>query len=598
MKAIFSMILAILMALLSFIPGLNALLGKLPGTQPVGFTVGEWLDLLVTNFNMQATEYAEEPFFDAVPATDEYFVAVQICYEWGVVTAEDEFTTADALTKSFMGVTLVRCAYLKLDPEANMPFDLAGFANAEELATAVLNGFIALAGGKLVDGIASVEDALAALRRAVNGWLNKTFGEADLDVGLVEGDAAPGAQGLFDGEIGTEPTEQTAADVFETVAFQGDFEPDLRASTITDAAGNVLNNGAAGDPNSVAVQGFDSQFSLSDLKNFDIKDALSQIEWKQLLKKINLDFAVGPLNVHVNALENGFNVGLSGSPVSGLTLSKQYEMTNFDISSQLDANLLLGKINECYVRVGYDLKEVTAITGTAAESLYDTGYEGEHAQELMKKLEDALKKVLNASGGTVNLFSITVPIPQLPAITVTIKFSLTVTVDGRISLTVTSSELKGFEIINNQPRFLNQSNVKSRNYYVDANAELKANVDVDLSILGFCLVDLGVTAGLGCEAWVNVDIKNPDGSYLATQKFDLPFGILMETTLGANNDLIAYSGAVKIYGILEIYYGRRSVILGLIPAQYREFKLFGRSGAMFDSVIYETTFDNAVPVAA
>jgi hypothetical protein len=79
---------------------------------------------------------------------------------------------------------------------------------------------------------------------------------------------------------------------------------------------------------------------------------------------------------------------------------------------------------------------------------------------------------------------------------------------------------------------------------------------------------------------------------------EIPFGMMLETTIGANNDLIAYEGQIYVYGIVEVYYGRRSAILNLIPAQYRDFKICGKEGAYVDSTIYRGTFSNAVPEIA
>ncbi|MDR1464404.1 MAG: hypothetical protein LBJ11_03775 [Oscillospiraceae bacterium] len=603
MQKILAIILAILTAIFGFLPGLFGKTGTTPAAE---ITVGEWLKGLVVTFNMTETPYDQEPYYATVPASDPYFESVQIAYEWGVVTQADSFKTSDALQKSFLAATLVRVAELEAKQNGVQIPDLSQFANANEIAAAISNGLIALTNGKFKDGKASLADAKKALENAKELWSTKTFDEEALAVKLAARKPNLAAQGLFDDEegtgdeTGTKGTELSAADVFETVAFQGDFEPDLTASVITDESGKVLNEGTAGDPDSAPVDAIvGNGLSLSDLTNFNLKDALSKIQWKELLKKIKFSFNIGPVAINVAVLGDGFRVGLSGEVYQGVRVTKNYELTNFDLNAKMDADLLKAKINNAYVRLGYDLTEQTIISGDYAASLAQLEEQADGQPiDVLKSIEQGLLKMLPGQN-TVNLFTVTVPVPNLPALTISIRFSLTISVDGKISLTVVSSELKGYEIVNNNGRWINQSVVKSRRYDIDANAEFKANIDADISILGFCLVDVGVTAGLGAEAYVNVVIEDPNGGALKAKQINLPFGMVASTTIGQNNDLISYTGEIYLYGILEIYYGRRSVILNLIPAQYRDFKIFGKNDPMnFNSTIYRAHIVDGQLIAA
>ncbi|MDR3314305.1 MAG: hypothetical protein LBS96_07615 [Oscillospiraceae bacterium] len=600
MKAILAFFLAILTALLGIF-GLGGIIGG--GSSPAeapGITNGEWLKLIVTSFNIDTPDYATEPYYEAIPATDAYFKYVQISYEWGIVVKTDVFKTSDPLQQSFLAVTAVRAANLGLAGDASLGA-LTGVANAEEIAAAIANGIIALQNGKFKDGTVSLQDALAALNKALDAWKSKTHDQASLDVTLKQNAANLSTQGLFDDEVPTDDTELKATDVFEEVAFAGDFSPDLRASSITDAKGEVLNDGVVGDPNSASVQGIAGLdgFSLADLKNFDLKALLAKVDWKALLKKINFSFDV-PLgdqkvSVNVAVVDDGFRASLSGLVFEGINFSKSYELSNFLLSTDMDVNLLAGNVKNTYVRLGYDLVEKTAISGGYAGSLTDIApAEGEAPKDVIDRLQAGLINMVKGTGGTVNLFTAVIPIPNLPALTVTITFSLTITVDGQISLTVTSNELKGFEIINGKARFLNQSIVKSESLYANANAEAKANVNVDLSLLGFCLVDVGVSAGIGATAYIDLQVKNANG--IATYKIDnLPAGLVIDTKIPSSYDNVTYTGEVTVYFILEIYYGRKSVILNLIPAQYRDFKILGRSGSIAGdaaSQIYHGTFSS------
>lgn len=591
MKAILAFIMAILTALLGLF-GLGAAATK--PAEVVGLSNGEWLQLLVESFDMDAQTYDNTPYYAAIPATDAFFKYVQICYEWGVVTDTDVFKTGDPLQLSFLAVTAVRMA--KLDGNGVSIAALTGIANADEIAIAISNGIIALQNGKWADGIASLKDAAEGVKAALAAWRTKGFADASLDVVLKQYAADLSAQGLFDAEIPTEDTELKATDVFEEVSFAGNFAPDLRASSITNAKGEVLNDGVAGDDDSALVQqGILDDFSLADLKDFDLKALLAKVDWKALLKKINFSFDVPlgdqKIGVNVAVVDDGFRASLSGLVFDGVRFSKSWELSNFAVAANMDADLLKGKISEAYVRLNYDLIDTTAITGGYSGSLTDVApAEGEAPKDVMERLKAGLIKMAKGTGGTVNLFTAVIPIPNLPALTVTITFSLTITVDGQITLRIASKELKGFEIINNNARFLNQSTVLSEELFANANAEAKANVTVDLSLLGFCLVDVGVSAGIGATASVNMKL---DGG-VSTYVFDnLPAGLVFDSKIPSSFDNMTWSGSVTVYFILEIYYGSKSVILNLIPQQYRFFKILGRSGSIAGdaaSVIYQGTF--------
>lgn len=601
MKAILAFFMAILTALLGIF-GLGGIISG--GDKPaevVGITNGEWLKLLVESFNIDTDEFETTPYYEAIPASDAYFKYVQICYTWSIVTSTDTFKTSDPLQKSFMAVTAVRAGKLALAGDISLS-GLAGIANAEEIAAAISNGIIALQNGNFKDVAVSLEEAKDALKKAVDAWLNKTFPQASLDVTLKQNAADLSAQGLFDGEVPTEDTELKASDVFDEVAFAGEFAPDLRASSITDASGAVLNDGVAGDPNSASVQGIAGlgDFSLADLKDFDLKALLAKVDWKALLKKINFSFDVSlggqKVKVNVAVVDDGFRASLSGMVFDGINFSKSYELTNFALNANMDANLFSGNVKNAYVRLDYDMTEKTAISGGYATSLTEIApAEGEAPKAVMDRLKAGLMEMAKGSGGTVNLFTAVIPIPNLPAMTVTITFSLTITVDGQISLTIVSEELKGFEIVNGNARFLNQSVVKSESLYVNANAEAKANVNVDLSLLGFCLVDVGVSAGIGATAYINLQITGTNGA-VSTYTIDkLPAGLVIDTKIPTSFDGMTYTGEVTVYFILEIYYGRKSVILNLIPSKYREFKILGRSGSIAGdaaSQIYHGTFSS------
>ncbi len=552
MQKLISLIMAIIMSLSAVIPGL------FPRTPEDTMSTGEWLAVVNREFGMEETDYSMIPYYSDILPDNEYFATVQIAYEWGVINDEDEIDVDAPVSAEFVATTLVRVARLESQGDVEVA-NANRLNNPNEVAIAISNGLFALeANGKFKDSIMSSEDCLDVLAAAKNLWANKTFEETNFEYKLNE-DMSYETQSLIvdSGELVTDVPELELDDVFEEVNFEGQFEPNFEASQITDAQGNVLNNAEEGDEDAEVVY-VPEGFSLSDLKNFDIHN----IDYIALLKKVKLSFSVGGFKVKARLVDNGFNVSVSGKVVDGVNITKAYNLSNFNVNAKLDANVLKNNIKDSYVRIDYDLTEITLINGSYAASVAETPLaEGEDPVDFLTRIKEGLFELTSGAGNKINIFQIDVPIPNVPGVSIGLNLSIVIDVYGRIEITVTSSECKGFEIVNNRARVINNSEVYDKTYIVAANVELKATLDFQLKVLGMCIVDVAFTGGVGIGVTTTATVFDEDGNVLDTKTFDLPFDLAVETTVGANRDKLEISAEVDIYGILNISVGTNSKIL-------------------------------------
>lgn len=573
MTKLVSFIMSIIMALFSVLPGI--ITNDPEKTMPTG----AWLTLINNEFGMTSYENTE-PYFESVTNESEYFDAVQIAYEWGIITDEDEegFDVTAPVTAEFVAVTLKRVARLELKNDVTIT-NAAKLDYPDEVAVAVSNGLFKLSvSGRFNNRVMSYDDCLAALTAAKDIWANKTFNETKYDYTLQD-DVDYGTQGLIvdeNGEIVTDNGEVVLEDVFEEISFEGNFVPNFEASKISDSQGNVLNDAEQGDPDAEVVYAPEG-FSLSDLKNFDIHN----IDYIALLKKVKLSFSVGGFKVKAKVNDNGFNVSVSGTVCDGVNITKAYDLSNFNVNAKLDCNVLRNNIKDSYVRVDYDLVETTLINGSYAASLAETPLaEGEDPVDFLTRVKEGLFELTRGANNKIKIFKIDVPIPNVPGVSIGLELSLVIDCYGRIEITVTSSEVKGYEIVNNKARFINNSEVYDKDYIIAANAEVKATLDFQLNVLGVCIVDVAFTGGIGIGIRTTVFVMNDDGSVLDKQTLDLPFDLAVETTVGANRDNLKLCANANLYGILKISVGTNSKILSKLGLT-KTWTIFDESNGTF-----------------
>lgn len=599
MQKIISVIMSILMALFgAFVPG---------SSQPKDpVTTGEWLSTIVSEFGMEDSEYDAEPHYEDIQSDNTYFAVVQIAYEWGVIDDADVIDVDANVTSEFVVKTLVKVARLEWDEKVDIA-NAKKLKYVDEIAIAVGNGLVSLKNGAYKVAYMGREACMELLAKAKELWSNKTFDETvsettytenvvELDTTdyVVNGDAVilPADTDLAVGDVYTLPqtagnvegrifkvesienngdqvvansAEVPADEVIEKVNFEGSVSSNVLDAQIVDAEGNVLNEATV------------ENGSLVDDGVAKLKEVISD-------KLSNGSIKVGKAKVNYAVNDNGFDIGISGDIVDGVNVAKSYSVSNLDIQTKFDANIVEKKIKEAYVTLDYDCVDTTTVSGSYAATVQG----GNQADTALKAI-DQIKanfenaKIVSGSNGSVKLFDMIFVIPNCPAVTITLEVSINFNVFGQAQLVITSNNCKGYEIINNQGRFINDSVELSKQIKATGTAEITATLMVAVGIAGLNLVDVALTGGVG--VYGNATITLP-GS--AAEVLEVPVDLVVEVTAVTDDaDEITVLGHVDIYGILRVSVGQNSLV-GKVGLK-KSWTIFDRSNATFASFDFDET---------
>ncbi|MCR5485474.1 MAG: hypothetical protein K6F09_07750 [Clostridiales bacterium] len=590
MKKIMAIFLSALMALLgSIAPGLF-------GADVQGIKEGEWLSLIVTEFGMGTNDYSKTPYYGSVGADDPYFAAVQISYEWGVITSDDVIKTDAYATNAFIYNTLTKAA------------------GTVDLATLSMKKNWRKAASK---------DAVAYLASAKDIWANKDFSDStqneivadngvadlsDLDyiidgdnllfnadafklaagktfiVGATDANPAGGAFKALsvtkaDG-IATVAVEKVALEkAVETLDVEGTVDADLGKAEIRDQNGEVIQQ-ATVDSKAEKVAAVGTGL---------VDDAIGKVKGKvgDFLANPSISFSVKGIKIKADySKDTGVaNISVGGEVTDGVKLEKYYKLSNIKFDYKYDANLAKTRINEAYFTTNYDLVETTVLQGSYGASVVPEDGKFTSTGDFLNDVKTNLGKLTlkNGYGQKIRVFSFTYPLGPT-GLTADVDIFLSISAVGRIEIIVSSNETKGVEILNNKARYISDSTVYDRLYNISGDFQVVFGVCAALTIFKVKIVDVAAEAGVG--AYVITTIFNPNTHSFSN--VDMPYDVAVEAASGfdAAQDL-KFCADVQLYGILRISVCENSILakVGLS----KTWEIFNRSNAVFAELHLENS---------
>ncbi len=566
MEKILSIIMAIVMLVMSsFIPGF-----VMPGTETL--TVNEWLAEVNDAFGFDALQ--------GITGSDE----VTIAQRWGVLTDYDvEALDLEAnVSTDFVATTLVNAAHLEASEEelADVVIrNAASLETYEKVAVAVAKGVIEVNAIGMVPTYAMDKaDALAALEVAVDLANNRSFDGEEYALDFVDGVKEIDADFTADGNVLTfaEETDLVAGDVFVAgneafvadvvdgnvvttseadpkevigqVDYEGEFEPILATSAITNGAGEVVSEG-------LDLAGLDED-SLKDTINDALKDA-------NLIQQLaNISFSVGGFKVKLKVTGNSdLYISIGKSLGNGnVNILKEYELSNLKIKAKFDADVKNLKFNEVYLTSTYDLVDTTTFSGSYTASLVEKELgEGADAISFLDRVKGALFDV--AEGETkIDIATFDIPIGNT-SLTIGLDFSLVIGVDGYIKFIVTSENKTGYEIINNKGRLIYEEEVLDNQIDAHGNFSICLGFGLDLGIFGLAIVDVRVIGGIGATVDATLKFIDASGNVISEATENVAIDAVAAAVAGSDYDLdIDLIGEVNLYGILRVELGKESLI--------------------------------------
>lgn len=579
MAKILSIIMAVIMLVMSsIIPGF-----VMPGTETV--TTSEWLEEVDVAFGM---------------ASGDDFDAVAVAWEWGVLVdyVADDIKEDAAVTEDFVATTLVNAANLTATEEELAAVDIANadaLPTYDKVAVAVAKGVISKSViGTVSTGAMDKKDCEAALQAALALWTNKSFDaekssiayaddvkvvdaafEAndgvltfDGDTGLAAGDVfvAGGEAYTADSVDGNVVTTSAVdiEDVVDTVDYEGTVVPNFLVAGITDGNGDVVNEGL-------------SAAELDSIKD-TIKEKLKDADL--ITKLANVSFSVKGFKIKAKVTDTGLFFSITKSLANGgVTVQKTYDLSDMAFNAKFDADLKSLKFNEVYLTSTYDLVDTTTISGSYSASLVEKELgEGADAVSFLDRVKQGLFTV--ASGESkIDIAKFDIPIGNT-SLTISIDFSVVIGVDGSLKFVVTSKDTSGYEIINNKGRVIHEQEVLDREIDAAGNFSICLGVGVGLGILGYDIVDVNVTGGIGANVYATLKFIDADGNVISQSTAKVAVDAVAAAVAGSDIDVDAdLQGEVNLYGILKISVGRNSLIkkIGLS----KTWTIFDQNNAVF-----------------
>lgn len=591
MNKIISIVVSIIMLVMSsLLPGF-----VWPGTETV--ETGAFLAQVDEAFGYQAVTEGDAVL--GVESDNEYYAAVATAAEYDVLVDYETIDVFASVKPEFVATVLATAAGLSLDETSVAIENATSIANVAKVAAAVDAGIITLDARNMLSFAAmDAKDVTAAIEKAValSATVDKSKEELKLAEGVktlsdytVDGDnfvvsadsdlqvgdiyvveqsdanltgAAYQVEAIdvVDGEKVLTNSEVAIEDVVESIDYEGSTDVNFATSMIVDGNGDVISDG---------------YLDASSLSKEDIM--------KLVKKYAKISFSVKGFKVAAKATDTGINFSISKSQ-NGVSFKKTYDLENLSVDAKADVDVKKLSFNEVYMNLNYDLTDVTEISGSYAKTF------GEEVATVGDKLsgDSFWAKLLNEyvlselDSTSIKLFTITLPLGSTP-LTVTLDVLLNVSVNGRMTITVVSEEMHGVEIINNQVRTVNESNVVDRDAKIYGQFELRLGLGASLGLYGYALVDLGIEGGVGAYVDATVGFYDAEGNEVYTHSAGvIPVDYLKEVIAGADTEGdIDITGHADIYGILRISVGEKSAI-GKVGLK-KSWTIFDRSNGTFAS---------------
>lgn len=591
MNKIISIVVSIIMLVMSsLLPGFSW-----PGTETV--ETGKFLAQVNEAFGYQAVTEGDAVL--GVESDNEYYAAVATAAEYDVLVDYETIDVFASVKPEFVATVLATAAGLDLDEIAVTIENATSIANVAKVAAAVDAGIISLDARNMLSFAAmDAKDVTAAIEKAValsasvdEGTESLVLAEGvktlsdytvagdnivvDADSDLAVGDVYVVEQSdevltgaaykveaidVVDGEKVITNSEVALEDVVESIDYEGSTDVNFATAMIVGGDGEVISDGC---------------LDASGLSKDDIM---------KLLKKYGkISFSVKGFKVSGKVTDTGLNFTISKSE-NGVSFKKSYNLDNLSVDAKADVDIKQLSFNEAYLNLNYDLTDVTEISGSYAKTFGDevatVGDKLSGDSFWAKLLNEYVLSELDST--SIKLFTITLPLGSTP-LTVTLDVLLNIGVNGRMTITVVSEEMHGVEIINNQARIVNESNVIDRDAKIYGQFELRLGLGASLGLYGYALVDLGIEGGVGAYVDATVGFYDADGNEVYTHSAGvIPVDYLKEVIAGADTEgNIDISGHADVYGILNISIGQKSAI-GKVGLK-KTWTIFDRSNGVFAS---------------
>ena len=130
-----------------------------------------------------------------------------------------------------------------------------------------------------------------------------------------------------------------------------------------------------------------------------------------------------------------------------------------------------------------------------------------------------------------------------------------------MQVVVTSNNYSGYEIINNKGRFIHEEEKIDKQINAAGDFSVCLGVGLGLGILGYDVVDVNVTGGIGASVYATLKFIDGEGNVITESTLNVAVDAVSAALAGSDLDIDAdLNGTVEVYGILKVSVGQNSLI--------------------------------------
>lgn len=485
-------------------------------------TLGQWIDTMITQMNIQASSTIK-PYYINVDASYPYFTSVQTAVEWGILTNEEAFDGEEELTKEWCAYTLARLLELE---EVNPSFNDSTKSHFSSYIQATINfGLFTLDKRDCFNPkqVMEKQDALTLLDKSIAYYDTKPLEEvSDFELNTDVKEVYPIE---FDQDSETIIVDSaTQLQESDVIQFQDDTyqTQTYQVEKVNEQPAINSNNEILDEYYEVElapIEYFDvvEQGSFTYDEPLDFNDAI--IEFESSVDNDLLLQQLSSTTTHQKTFD-GFRVNLttSGTNIT-VTVTKEIKdkinvigtFKLYNLKPIIIWKTSVGNIDHAKFELRASSVQTLQVKVGESKTLY-ADLKDINRDNFISKLTSNYKERSQLEDVYIPIATISVPIPQIPTVTIKLQVHIRISANGRVELKLVNDHDIGFERKNGLNRII-KANTHDADFSLKADAYALAGFKAGLTALNTELMDIGVDGGIKASADTTVHLYDDNSNH-------------------------------------------------------------------------------------
>ncbi|MGM9940898.1 MAG: Ig domain-containing protein [Bulleidia sp.] len=284
---------------------------------------------------------------------------------------------------------------------------------------------------------------------------------------------------------------------------------------------------------------------------YDDDDPMTNMSFSEYSKNIDLD----GYSVSLSSSSTGFKAEVKKNLPSG---SKAY--ANVRLSSlRCDYEWLSEKqdIRNVYLRLRFDTEENFGVRHTSYTKRYGD-FSKIDPKDFISTAKNFFQDADHVVQKTLTLATVSVPIPNAPLMKLEVNVDLNIYVSGRVEITLHQAHEIGCEIRNSTVRMIQKMD-PTHEEDIQASMKVTSGIRFGLKMTGMELCNVSLLGGAESSVKTSVHLYEKDGTHTTVQT-DLPVDVVDDLAQGNGNVLVCADMDAHIIG--EINVNSKGSLLG------------------------------------